>query len=104
MLQSGVRESTAQIIEAPEYLTVERITALWALSEAALGGVLHALHFPLTGLLINSASVIYIVLIAFYSRQAGAILRATMVVLIVKGIVSPHTPLTAYLAVFVQGV
>jgi hypothetical protein len=83
---------------------IERITALWALSEAALGGVLHAFRFPMTGLVINSSSVIFIVLIANYAKQKGTILRATLIVLIIKGMVSPHTPINAFIAVTIQGV
>jgi hypothetical protein len=83
---------------------IERITALWALSEAALGGVLHAFRFPMTGLVINSTSVIFIVLIAHYARHKGTILRATFIVLIIKGMVSPHTPINAFIAVTIQGV
>ena len=40
------------------YLEVEILIALWALTEAALGGVLHALKIPLTGLFINSSAVL----------------------------------------------
>lgn len=83
---------------------VQRITALWALSEAALGGVLHALRIPFTGLFVGSTAVIFITLIAFFARQKGAILRATLLVMIVKGVVSPHTPVTAYFAVTFQGI
>lgn len=82
---------------------VQRLTALWALSEAAFGGVLHAFQVPFTGLFINAASVIFIVLIGFYSTNKNALLKATLVVLIVKATVSPHTPINAYFAVTLQG-
>ncbi len=84
-------------------IQVDRLIALWALSEAALGGILHAFRIPLTGLLVNSAAVIFMVFIASSSSRRGAILKATFIVMIVKGIVSPHTPLTAYIAVGFQG-
>ncbi|GAB4371347.1 MAG: hypothetical protein Kow0042_14050 [Calditrichia bacterium] len=83
---------------------VQRITALWALSEAALGGVLHALRIPFTGLFIGSSAVVFIALIAFFGERKREILRATLLVLIIKGVISPHTPLTAFLAVGLQGV
>jgi hypothetical protein len=83
---------------------IERITALWALSEAALGGVLHALRIPFTGLFIGSSAVIFITLIAFFNDQRGAILKATLLVMIVKAIVSPHSPVNAYLALAFQGI
>lgn len=83
---------------------VQRLTALWALSEAAFGGVLHAFQVPFTGLFINASAVIFITLISFYSKNRNALIKATMVVLIVKATVSPHTPLNAYFAVTMQGI
>ena len=82
---------------------INKVTILWAFSEAALGGILHALHFPFTGMFIGSAAVIFISLISYYSLDKIAILKSTMIVLIVKGIISPYSPVTAYLAVFLQG-
>lgn len=82
---------------------VQRLTALWALSEAAFGGVLHAFQVPFTGLFINASAVIFITLIAYYSQNKSALIKATLVVLIVKATVSPHTPLNAYFAVTMQG-
>jgi len=82
---------------------VHRLTALWALSEAGLGGVLHALRIPFTGLFIGSSAVLLIILLATFSRKKGVIMRATILVMIVKGMVSPHTPLMSYTAVFLQG-
>jgi hypothetical protein len=83
---------------------IERITALWALSEAALGGVLHALRIPFTGLFIGGSAVIFITLIPFFNYKRGIILRATLLVMTVKAIVSPHSPINAYLAVAFQGI
>lgn len=82
---------------------VKRITALWALSEAALGGVLHALKIPFTGLFIGGSAVIFITLIPFFSNKRGIILKATLLVMVVKAMVSPHSPVNAYLAVAFQG-
>ncbi len=82
---------------------IDRITALWALSEAGLGGILHAFKIPFTGLIIGSSAVIFMTLIACFSDKKNTILRATLLVLIVKGLVSPHTPITAYIAVGLQG-
>ncbi|WP_162427776.1 hypothetical protein [Pontibacter pudoricolor] len=80
-----------------------RITALWALSEALLGGVLHALHLPGTGLFVGGASVLCISLLAHHCPSRKAILKATVMVIVVKGMLSPHSPPGAYLAVFIQG-
>ena len=83
---------------------LDRLTALWALSEAGLGGVLHALRTPFTGLLVGGMAILLISLIAQSSPRPGrAILRALVVVLIIKALVSPHSPPTAYLAVGFQG-
>ncbi|MGD9900337.1 MAG: hypothetical protein AB7T22_14530 [Calditrichaceae bacterium] len=87
----------------PQRRATDRITALWALSEAGLGGILHAFKIPFTGLIIGSSAVIFMTLLACFSDKKNTILRATLLVLIVKGFVSPHTPFTAYLAVGLQG-
>lgn len=84
-------------------IKVQRLTALWALSEAAFGGVLHAFQVPFTGLFINGASVVFITLIAFYGQSYKDLLKATLIVLIIKATVSPHTPINAYFALTVQG-
>jgi hypothetical protein len=83
---------------------VERLTALWALNEAGLGGLIHALRVPFTGIVVGSTAVVLIALIAFFAeRKAKAILKATVIVLLVKAAASPHTPLPAYAAVSFQG-
>jgi hypothetical protein len=83
---------------------IEKLTTLWALSEATLGGVLHAFKIPLTGILINGSAIIFIALIALYTQKKGFILKATIIVLMVKATVSPHTPIMAYLSVSLQGI
>lgn len=81
-----------------------RLTALWALSEAGLGGVLHLFRSPFTGLIVGSVAVMLISLMAYVSSKPGvAIARALTLVLIVKMTISPHSPLPAYLAVAFQG-
>jgi len=73
------------------------------LSEAALGGILHAFRIPFTGLFIGSSAVIFISLIGFYSDSRKEIMKAMFIVLLVKAAISPHTPPLAYIAVSVQG-
>ena len=93
-----------QLIQSTNWqILVQRLIVIWALSEAALGGVLHALKIPLTGIFINGTAVIIITLIAYYSNKKGTIIKATLIVLLVKAAVSPHTPLNAYLALSIQG-
>jgi hypothetical protein len=83
---------------------VNRLTALWALNESGLGGLLHAAKFPFTGIFVGGFAVILISLIARYSNYSfKAILKATAMVLMIKAAVSPHSPFPAYLAVSFQG-
>jgi len=90
---------------APQQDAVFRITALWAFAECALGGVMHALKLPFTGFLVGGFSVLCIGLLAYISqRNLMVILRATLLVLLVKAIVSPQSTPTAYLAVSFQGI
>lgn len=83
---------------------VFRITALWAFSECALGGIMHALKLPFTGFFVGGFAVLCIGLLAHVShRNAAVMLRSTLLVILVKAIVSPQSPPTAYLAVGFQG-
>jgi hypothetical protein len=84
--------------------TIIRLTALWALAESGLGGVLFALHIPATGFLVGGFAVMLISLIAFYSKYSyRAIFQSTILVLIIKATVSPHSSPMAYVAVGFQG-
>ncbi|HPV47930.1 MAG TPA: hypothetical protein PLD40_10165 [Kiritimatiellia bacterium] len=84
---------------------VERLTALWALNEAGLGGLIHALRVPFTGVVVGSTAVVLITLIVFFAEhKARALIKAMTVVLLVKAAASPHTPLPAYISVAFQGV
>lgn len=89
--------------EVNNSLTVMRITALWAFSESTFGGILHALTIPLRGLFIASAAVLFISLIALSAKSSKEIFKSTIIVILIKAIVSPHSPLSAYLAVSLQG-
>lgn len=80
-----------------------RITALWAFSEALLGGILHGYHVPFAGLILSAFASVCMAALAFQDNSRGKILKATILVIIVKAILSPHTPPTAYFAVFLQG-
>jgi hypothetical protein len=82
---------------------ISRLTALWALSEAGLGGILHALQSPFTGLFVGGFAIILISLIAYFADDKWeTIFRSLLVVLIIKAAVSPHSPPTSYLAVSFQ--
>jgi hypothetical protein len=84
-------------------ISVSKLTALWAFSESALGGILHALTIPFRGLFISGAAVLFISLIALFSKSSKDILKSTLIVIFIKALISPHTPLTAYFAVCLQG-
>ena len=84
-------------------LDLKRLTALWGFSEAAFGGILHALKIPLSGIFIGGAAVIFIALIANASQNKTEILKSTLIVILVKAVVSPYSPITAYFSVLLQG-
>ncbi len=104
MINTEQNTQASKSITSNEQLSVLRITALWAFSESAFGGILHALTVPLRGLFIASAAVLFISLIALFSKSNKDVLKATLIVVLIKAVVSPHSPLTAYLAVSLQGV
>lgn len=92
------------VLSIKSRIDTRRITALWGFSETALGGILHVLKIPFTGLFIGSAAVLFICLIAQYGKSKTEILKATMIVIIVKAVVTPYVPFNSYLAVTLQGV
>ena len=84
-------------------VAIQRLTALWAFSESGLGGIMHALQIPFTGLVVGGMSVIMICFIAQLSAdQYKQILTSALLVLIIKAMVSPYTPFPAYIAVSFQ--
>lgn len=89
---------------------IYQLTALWALCESGLGGIMHALQIPFTGFFVGGFAVLTIGLIAFYSTEISSrkmvtkhILQATLLVCLVKAAVSPQSPIGAYIAVVFQG-
>lgn len=81
-----------------------RLTALWAMNEAGLGGLMHLLRSPFTGIFVGGGAVLLISMIGYTAkRPAAEILKALVLVLIIKAAVSPHSPLPAYFAVAFQG-
>lgn len=83
--------------------TYYRLIALWVLCEAMLGGIIHGLKIPVSGLVVGSCAIVCICLIAWYVPKKGAILKATIIVAIFKMMLSPQAPPPAYIAVFFQG-
>jgi len=86
-------------------IAIQRLTALWALTESGLGGLMHALNSSYTGLVVGGISIVLISLICFFSNRSwNTITKALLLVLIVKFIVSPHSQMTAYFAVSFQAI
>ncbi|MHC1739250.1 MAG: hypothetical protein AB9882_14690 [Ignavibacteriaceae bacterium] len=82
---------------------IRRLTAIWAFTEATLGGFLHLMKIPFTGLIVGGLASFFICLIAYYAAGRREIWKSTIIVLIVKLAVSPYTPLTAFFSVALQG-
>jgi hypothetical protein len=100
----GQNEEKPEAVKPSEPNSVAKITALWGLSESALGGLLHALRLPFRGMIISGIAIILISLIAKFTEKRGRITRSMLIVVMIKALISPHTPLQAYLSVFLQGV
>ncbi|MBN1345722.1 MAG: hypothetical protein JXQ73_23720 [Phycisphaerae bacterium] len=84
-------------------LTAEaKLTALWALSEGGLGGILHAARLPLKGVILACTATVAICLITRVTGKRTAALRAALLVIAVKAVLAPHSPATAHLAVLNQ--
>lgn len=103
-----IPETASTILEnkiSTNNIIITKLTALWALNESGLGGMMFALHIPLTGFFVGGFAIILIGLIAFYSdNNFKQVVKATVLVLIIKAMASPHAPPPAYLAVAFQGV
>ena len=80
-----------------------RLIGLWVVCEAFAGGIMHAFQVPFTGMIVSGLSVTCIILIACYIPGKFAISKACFIVIIFKLMLSPHSPPTAYVAVFFQG-
>ena len=91
------------ITTARQKQTWYRLIALWVLCEGILGGMMHAVNMPFTGIIVSGGAVVCIALIAYYVPVKGAILKATIIVAVFKMMLGPHTPPTAYIALFFQG-
>ena len=95
---------TEHKIALANQLVYNRLVAFWVICEAFAGGIMHGIKLPFTGMIVSSMAVISIILIAWYVPRRSVILKATVIVAICKLMLSPHSPPTAYIAVFFQGV
>lgn len=95
----------SHLTPAERTVAIQRLTALWALNECGLGGILHAINSPTTGLLVGSFAMVCIAFIcALAENKWKAVMTSLMIVLVIKALVSPHSTPTAFLAVTFQGV
>lgn len=90
------------IVQPQENIVVTRLCALWALTEVSLGGVLHAMKIPLSGLVVGTTALACLFLIAQTSKSRLVVLRSLMVVATIKLIATPHASPFAYLAMSAQ--
>lgn len=104
-LTDKIKENTLQSSSTPiPNALIQRLIALWALVESGLGGYMHALKIPFTGIVLGGSAVVILSLIAWFSEKPfRTLLRATLLVMLVKFTVSPHTSFAAYIAVGFQG-
>ena len=57
-----------------------RLIALWVICEAMLGGIIHGLKLPVSGLVVGSCAIVCICLIGRYVPEKGSIIKATVIV------------------------
>lgn len=81
-----------------------RLIALWVICESFAGGIMHGIKLPFTGLIVSSLAITCIILIAFHYPSRTSVIKATLLVAVFKLMLSPHSPPTAYIAVFFQGI
>jgi hypothetical protein len=83
--------------------SIYRIAAIWAFAESGLGGLMHALKIPFTGIFVGGMAVLMLILLA-HQAKFKVIVQLTLLVILVKLIASPQSPPPAYLAVAFQGI
>lgn len=79
-----------------------RLSALWALIEISIGGLLHALRIPLSGLFVGSMATGCIYLVARTTGSAKSIVRSLAAVSAIKMASTPHASPFSYVAMTVQ--
>jgi len=90
------------INKAIDEQVVIRLSALWALAEITLGGVLHALRIPLTGLMVGSIALSCVFLISRSTSSYRTLFQALFTVMVIKMMATPHASPFSYLAMTAQ--
>lgn len=84
-------------------ISIHRLTALWALCECGLGGILHLTSPAFTGLIVGGFSMVILGLLCTITNiDFKTLMKSLAIVLAVKFLLSPHSSPTAYLAVSFQ--
>jgi hypothetical protein len=79
------------------------IISLWAVAECGIGGIMHGMKIPFTGIIVGGISIVCLYFISKYSaNKKTAIIEATATVISIKLMASPHSPWQAYVAVMFQ--
>lgn len=90
------------------------LASVWGVAEAGLGGVMHGLKLPFTGLTVGGVAVAVLIVLAAHERglygspttdkrTTRLLLEVTGTILLIKALASPQSPVTAYVAVAFQG-
>ena len=85
-------------------ILISRLILLWILIEIVLGGVLHALKIPLSGLVVGNFAIVCIYLLINSSDHYKGIFRALVIVMTAKWLLSPQASIFSYLAMLIQTV
>jgi len=68
-----------------------------------VGGIIHGLNIPVSGMIVGSCAAICICFSARYVPVRGAIIKVTLILMVFKMIPCLQAPSPAYIAVFFQG-
>lgn len=79
-----------------------RLVLLWALVEISLGGFLHSLRLPLSGLMVGSIAILALYLIARQSETYREVVFAFVMVASLKFAFSPQSSPFSYIAMLIQ--
>jgi hypothetical protein len=94
------------IEESKNKLVHQSLSGLWAYSESGPGGILHLFKIPFTGLIIGSIcmTICSCIMHIYQHKQSKyrELLKSLCIALSVKASIAPHTPIGAYIAVFMQ--
>jgi hypothetical protein len=83
-------------------ILMSRLILLWILIEVVLGGALHALKIPLSGLIVGNFAIVCIFLIMKSSENCTNVFKALMTVMLAKLLLSPQASPFAYIAMIMQ--